>query len=61
MRQPEDRIRKWLDKMNISRNITDLGKVPSAEELAEMVSGNLKNDKLADVENIIVTLYKESM
>ncbi len=59
--QPEDRIRKWLDKMNISRNITDLGKVPSAEKLAEMVSGNLKNDKLADEENIIVTLYKESM
>ncbi len=59
--QPEDRIRKWLDKMNISRNITDLGKVPSAEELADMVSGNLKNDKLADEDDIIVTLYKESM
>lgn len=59
--QPEDRIRKWLDKMNISRSITDLGKVPSAEELAEMVSGNLKNDKLADEDDIIITLYKESM
>ena len=59
--KPEERIRKWLNKMNIARNITDLGKAPSAEELAEMVSGNLKSDKLADVDKIIVTLYKESM
>ncbi len=59
--RPEDRIRKWLNGMNIARNITDLGRVPSAEELADMVSGNLKNDKLADEDNIIVTLYKESM
>ena len=59
--QPEDRIRKWLKGMNISRSIIDLGKVPSAEKLADMVSGNLKNDKLADEDDIIVTLYKESM
>ena len=59
--QPEERIRKWLDRMNIARNIEDLGKVPSIEDLTSMVSGNLNNDKLAGVDDIIVTLYKESM
>ena len=59
--RPEDRIRKWLDRMNLVRTITDLGNEMSAEKLADMVSGNLKNDRLADIDNIIVTLYKESM
>lgn len=56
-----DRIRKWLEKLKIRRTITDLGNTLSAEELAAMVSGNLKNDILADKDNIVVRLYQDSM
>ena len=56
-----DKILNWLKKLGINRTITDLGNALCAEELAEMVTGNLHNDKLADVEGIIVALYKESM
>lgn len=59
--KPEERIRDWLDNLQISRTITDLGNGLRAEDLAGMVSGNLKNDLLAYEENIIVTLYEESM
>lgn len=55
-------IKTWLTTLGISRTITDLGNTLSPEELAGMVSGNLKNDKLVEVDDgIIVTLYKESM
>lgn len=56
-----DRIKKWLDGLKILRTITDLGNTLSAEELAELVTGNLKNDKLADTEGIVARLYQESM
>lgn len=59
--EPEDRIRGWLEKVGISRTITDLGNKLSAKKLAEMVTGNLENDRLANTEGIIETLYKESM
>lgn len=57
---PEQRIRSWLERLGINRTISDLGTTLSAEELAEKVTGNLKNDKLADVDDIIVKLYRES-
>lgn len=56
-----ERIKKWLDVLKISRTITDLGNTLNAEELAGSVTGNLKNDKLADEEGIVVKLYQESM
>lgn len=56
-----ERIKKWLDNLKISRTITDLGNAMTAEELAGKVTGNLKNDKLADEEGIVVRLYQESM
>lgn len=56
-----ERIYNWLKNMEINRTITDLGNTLSTAELTRMVSGNLKNDKLADVEGIIETLYQESM
>lgn len=55
------RILSWLKSLGINRTISDLGNTLSAEELTSMVSGNLANDKLADVKDIIVTIYKESM
>lgn len=58
---PENRIKEWLDNLHIGRTITDLGSTLGAGELADMVRGNLKNDILADTENIILTLYEESM
>nr|MCR5102673.1 iron-containing alcohol dehydrogenase [Butyrivibrio sp.] len=54
-------IRKWMDKLGIYKNITELGNTLSADELAEMVSGNLSNDRLSDRDNIISTIYRESM
>ena len=56
-----ERILKWLKGMKIDRTIKDLGNTLSTKELASMVSGNLKNDKLADIDGIIETLYSESM
>lgn len=56
-----DKIRNWLESLDISRSIADLGNTLCAEELAEMVSGNLRNDKLADIDGIVVKLYQESM
>lgn len=56
-----ERIKKWLDDLKISRTITDIGNTLSAEDLAGLVMGNLNNDKLADVEGIVVKLYQESM
>lgn len=58
---PEKRIKNWLEMLKIGRSITDLGNTRNVEELARMVTGNLKNDKLADIEGIIVKLYQESM
>lgn len=57
----EQRMRKWLDTLSISRTLTNLGNTLSAAELTGMVSGNLRNDKLADIENMIETIYQESM
>ena len=57
----KERIQNWLDALGITRNVSDLGRVPVAEELASMVTGNLKNDKLADIDDIVSVLYKESM
>lgn len=58
---PENRIRAWLDELEISRTLNDLGNTLTARELAGMVTGNLKNDLLAEKEGIIETLYSESM
>lgn len=58
---PEERILNWLKDLGINRTITELGNTFSPEELAAMVSGNLANDKLADVPSIIETIYKESL
>lgn len=57
----EERIGNWLKNMRIDRTITELGNMRRAEELAEFVTGNLNNDKLAEKEDIIVKLYQESM
>lgn len=57
----EVRIKKWLVDLKISRTITDLGNTLNADELAEMVTGNLKNDKLAEEIDIVKKLYQESM
>lgn len=57
----EERIRAWLRNMRIDRTITDLGNIRRAEEIAELVEGNLNNDRLAEKEDIIVKLYQESM
>lgn len=57
----EDRIKNWIDDLKIGRTITELGNTLGAADLAKMVTGNLKNDKLAEVEGIIETLYAESM
>ena len=54
-------IKKWLDNLNLSRTMADLGNTLTADVLAGKVTGNLKNDKLADEEGIIVKLYQESM
>ena len=56
-----ERIKKWLDNLNLSRTMADLGNTLTADVLAGKVTGNLKNDKLADEEGIIVKLYQESM
>lgn len=58
---PGERMKKWLNDLKLTRTVKELGKTLNAEELASMVSGNLKNDKLANVKDIIVTLYRESM
>lgn len=58
---PQERIFNWLSNLGINRSITDLGNTLNAETLASMVSGNLANDKLADLKDIIVTIYKESL
>ncbi len=59
--RPIDRIRKWQKKLGISYTISELGNNATAEELTRMVAGNLKNDRLAVQENIITTIYQESM
>ncbi len=56
-----ERIYNWLKLLGINRTITDLGNTLSAKELAGMVSGNLKNDKLAVEKEIVVNIYRESM
>lgn len=57
----EERIRGWLRSMQLDRTITDLGNTFRAEELAMSVTGDLNNDKLAEKEDILVKLYRESM
>lgn len=59
--KPENRIKSWMQSLKIDRTITDLGNTLSVEDLASMVNGNLANDKLADIDDIVVTLYRESM
>lgn len=54
-------ITKWLSDLGIVRTITELGNTMSAEQLAQMVTGSLYNDKLANIENIVEVLYNESM
>lgn len=56
-----DRFKMWLNNLQISRTITDLGNTLNEDELAGMVTGNLKNDRLADEIGIIARLYQESM
>lgn len=56
-----ERIKEWLDNLNISRTIMELGNTLTVQELTGNVTGNLKNDKLADEEGIIAKLYRESM
>lgn len=58
---PSVRIRDWLVKLEIDRNITELGNTLTAEELNKMVSGNLANDRLYDKEDIVRIIYEESM
>lgn len=59
--RPEERMAGWLDRLGISRSITGLGNTLSAEELTGMVTGNIKNDRLAEVKDIITIIYKDSM
>lgn len=56
-----EKISNWLKNLGINRTITDLGNKLSVEALAGMVTGNLKNDKLADIDGIVAKLYQESM
>ena len=56
-----ERIYNWLKALGINRTITELGNKLNAVELAGKVSGNLKNDKLSVVKDIVVSIYKESM
>lgn len=56
-----EKIHTWLDELHINWTITDLGNKLSAKELASMVTGNFKNDRLVDIDDIIVKLYQESM
>lgn len=58
---PSVRIRDWLLKLGIDRNITDLGNTLNAEELSKRVSGNLANDRLYNKEDITRIIYEESM
>ena len=59
--KPEVQMRQWLKKLKITQSLEALGCNNSPEELAGMVAGNLKNDRLAEVPDIITTIYKESM
>lgn len=56
-----EKIREWQESIKISCTITELGNTLSPSDLANMVTGNLRNDKLADIPNIVNTLYEEAM
>lgn len=61
MENAETRIREWLSNLGIERRIKDLGEVSNEEELAGMVTGNLSNDRLYEIDDIVKKIYKESM
>ena len=54
-------IKTFFDELEITTNLTQLGlKNNQCNTLTQMVTGNLKNDKLADIDNIVTTIYKQS-
>lgn len=57
----KQRIVEWIEKIGIARSLSGLGVVGPIEDLTNSVSGNIYNDKLADVPNIVTILYEESM
>jgi alcohol dehydrogenase class IV len=59
--EPKERMKMWMDSLGISRRLRDLGCTIAAEELANQVTGNIKSDKLSEVDDIILKIYQESM
>lgn len=56
-----ERIFNWLKDLGINRTLTDFGNTMNAEELASMVTGDLRNDRLAEIDGIVAKIYQESM
>lgn len=61
-REASDSMLSFILELGIPRSLSGLGiKNRTPEELASMVTGNIKNDKLSMKEDIIATIYEESI
>ena len=61
-KEAKDSMRSFINEFGIYKSLTELGiESMDAKEIAAKVTGNLANDKLSEVEDIIETIYRESM
>ena len=60
--QAKSVFKAFLDELEISRTLTDLGlDVGTASGLSEQVTGNISSDRLSEIPDIINTIYMESL